>query len=482
MNKKPTFIFVLFIFFSIAFLHSQSLFDESKSLYSDNLSLYTEENDVINSELSLFDESKLINTNDNSLFEKSKDTLEDTANGYGIYETAIVSGVESKEIINYENTVVSYCEDIYIGRYGEYLEATSNNPVVRQRFVNYFSDWQQLGMQEDFFEYSKNRAETEKQIEYCYNAAIAKFGIGTGIIATTWIVAYVVPGGTIYQAAILIIAKSTTIGALSGGAIAGVSSLGIGLLQGKSGEELLYTTVNSVADGYVIGSITGLLNGTGKVYKLSKEAATLKEFSGSKTIFDGKVYEDSGKFLGNYSGEVTNVNGRAIINRGLVGSESNYGIPYKYYLADDGKGNFFRVVNPDFTNCKIIDKVYKPPRELWNNTEAAKAWCREAYKKDLADPNVTKILGITKKEATMRLQFENHLDLRDPVFLKTNKLSEKQVTEFLKRYDTGAWHHLPSSGELIYVPKNHNVLAPHTGGDSFWGSKLVSNGLEEIEW
>ena len=101
--------------------------------------------------------------------------------------------------------------------------------------------------------------------------------------------------------------------------------------------------------------------------------------------------------------------------------------------------------------------------------------------KDLANPNVERILGISKKEAAMRLQFEKGLNLRDPAFLKSNGLTNKQVTEFLGRYDGGAWHHMPSSGDMIYVPKNHYQLAPHTGGDSFWGSKS-GNIAGEIEW
>lgn len=477
MKKIFIALFLLNLLFSV---FSQSLFDDSKNLYDDNLNISLDENSLFLEDKSLFNENKNLVQNDKLFFNIEKNIIPD--DGIGVYEKSVEKGIENSAENGYEENTISVVEDKYIGNYGKFLDVTSDNLEARKQFVSYFTDWQRLGMSDDFFEYAGNRAEQEKQIEYCYDAALLKFGIGTCIVATTWIVAFTVPGGTIYQAAVLIIAKSTTVAAVSGGAIGGITSAGIGLLQGKTDDELVYYAVNGAADGYLIGAITGLVQGSGEVYKLSKEATKLKDFSGVRTIFDNKVYDANGKYLGKYIGNVKEINGRAIINQSLVNQNSNYGIPYRYCLADDGNGKFFKIVNPDFTNVKIVEKVYKPPRNLWNNSEAAKAWCRNEYKKDLASPDVKKILGISKKEASMRLQFENRFNLRDPVFMKKNKLSEKQINEFLSRYDTGAWHHMPESGELIYVPKNHNVLAPHTGGDSFWGEKLRSISKENIEW
>lgn len=471
---------LILLLFSFNTIFSQSLFDDSLSLFDDSLNPYSDDLSLFDDDLSLFDQDKDLVSDEKSLFDKSKNIMDD--GGYGIYETSKEKAYVSNKESNYESSVITVVEDPYIGEYGRFLAVTADTPEARKKFINYFTDWQNLGLNGDFFEYAGSRAQQEKAVEYCYDAALKKFGAGTAIIATTWVVAFVLPGGTIYQAAVIIIAKATTVGALSGSAMGAVTSAGVAVIQGKTGEELLYETVKGAADGYLVGAITGLLEGSGKVYKFAKEAKSLKDFSGTKTIFNNKVYDANGKLVGKYNGEVTQINGRSIINQGLVNQKSEYGIPYKYYLADDGNGNFFKVVNPDFTDVKIVDKVYKVPRNLWNDTEAAKAWCREAYKKDLADPNVTKILGISKKEAAMRLQYEKGYDLYDSVFIKANKLTEKQINEFLKRYSSGAWHHLPSSGELIYVPKNHNVLAPHTGGDSFWGSKLTSASAEAIEW
>lgn len=483
MYKNKFFLFIL-PFLILSSVWCQDFADDELSLFDDELDLFSEDKQIIDSDKFLLSDDYSLFDKDKSLFDKNKNIIEDSDDGYGIYATSVEKGVVSSRENSTEDIYESSIEGIYLGQYGEWLEAISDNPAVRNRFVNYFSDWQKLGFKEDFFDYSKNRAETEKQIEYCYDKAIAKFGVGTAIIATTWIVAYALPGGSIYHAAVLIIAKAATKGAFAGLVIGGNISTFIGVLQGKTNEALLYDQINGLADGYLFGAITGLLEGGSNVYKLAKESKKLKKISETRTIFDNKVYDSSGQYLGRFKGTRTTVNGRPIVKSSTIqkaGQYNNNGIQYLEYLADDGAGNYFTVINPDFSKVKIIDKVYKPPRELWANTEFTKAWCRQEYLKDLSNPNVTEILGISKKEAAMRLQFEKGLDLRNVAFMKENKLSEKQVVEFLKRYDKGAWHHLPSSGELIYVPKNHNVLAPHTGGDSFWGSKL-STPMEVIEW
>lgn len=392
----------------------------------------------------------------------------------GIYESVAEPIYESI----YESTTESIYEDVYddifVNGYGKYLKLMAERGVdAEANFVRYFSDWQWSGQEEDFFSYSASRADQEKQLARCYDTAVKKFGVGTAIVATTWIVAFAVPGGTIYQVAIIAIAKATTVGALSGGAVGAVTSAGIAYLQGKRGDELVYETINGAADGYLIGAITGLAEGTFSTVKMVKDAPKFMSASGdTKTILNGKVYDGKGKEVGKFLGHKNELNGRAIINADKAGTTSPSGIKYAKMLADDGKGNFFTVTNPDFSSVKIVNKVYKAPRSLWKDPNATIRWCQQQYMKDLASPDVEKILGISRKEAAMRLQFEKGLNLRDASFLKSNGLSEKQVTEFLKRYDSGAWHHLPSSGELIYVPKNHYQLAPHTGGDSFWGSKV----------
>lgn len=85
-------------------------------------------------------------------------------------------------------------------------------------------------------------------MELCYDAALKKFGVGTAIIAATWIAAWVVPGGGIAYAAVLVVAKTTTIAALNGGATGAVMSAAVALVQGKRWEELVYAAINGAAD------------------------------------------------------------------------------------------------------------------------------------------------------------------------------------------------------------------------------------------
>lgn len=363
------------------------------------------------------------------------------------------------------------------GVYDKFLEKVSKvDPSARHKFAAYYSNWYYSGQKDDFGTYAKIRAEKEKRIDYCYDKIIAKFGIGTGILASTWTIALVLPGGSIYQATVLIVAKYGVIGGASGALITGVISLGQAMLEGKIGDDLIYDTLNGAADGYLIGVITGEISGIAKVSSLMKEAKTLKNFSGTNTIFNNKVYNNKGKYLGAYKGEVSEINGRGIINKNFVGTTKN-GVKYTYQLADDGAGNFFRVVNPDFEPFKLIKKTYHPPKSIWGNSKATKDWCHKELLKDLLNKDVENILGITKKEAAMIYQFETGGDLLSPSFMIENNISKNEVNAFLEQYGQGAWHHLPSSGDLIYIPDNIHRDARHTGGDSFWGEKR-----EEIVW
>lgn len=417
---------------------------------------------------------------ENKSLTENKTITNDTEDFIGTSSVVVTNNKACTTLNTNANVSFDTRFETYINEYGKWLKVViPENPDARYEFSKYFYDWQWSGQSENFFSYSENRTSQEQQIALCYDESIKKFGIGTTIIATTWIVSFVLPGGSIYQTAVLIIAKATTEGAIFGGTIGGITSCGIALFQGKTGNELIHSTVNGIADGYLIGAVSGLVTGTGKVYKMANEIEKITTGTELKSIYNGKVYDNSGNYLGNFKGELTDINGRAIIKQELVGTINDNGIEYKWMLADDGNGNFFKIVNPDFTKVKIVDKVYTPPRALWSNTEAAKDWCHDEYVKDLADSNVENILGISKKEATLRLQFERRKDVLDLIFLKTNNITKSEAKQFLKEYSGGAWHHLPESGKLIYVPKNHNVLAPHTGGDSFWGSKLTE---ESIEW
>ena len=191
------------------------------------------------------------------------------------------------------STVRSTVHDTYSNGYGKYLEATlSNNPNARADFARYFSDWQWSGQRQDFFTYAESRAEQERRIALTYDAALAKFGIGTAIVATTWIVSYILPGGTIYQAAVLVIAKAVTAEAVGGAASGAVISAGIAYLQGKRGDELIHATVEGAADGYLVGAVTGLVSGGVGVARMAKSATKIDDVY---TVFGNRVYDRQGR-------------------------------------------------------------------------------------------------------------------------------------------------------------------------------------------
>ena len=219
---------------------------------------------------------------------------------YNTHENAYKNSYSSSYKSAYKNAY----HNLYDPNYGKYLKfVIENDAIAEENFVKYFSDWQWSGQEQDFFSYAESRAERERKLANCYDAAIKKFGIGTALVATSWMVAFVVPGGQIFTLSMIVIAKEVTIGALSGGAIGAVTSAGIAYLQGKRGDELLCETINGAADGYLVGAVTGLVSGGAKAIKEAHKAKMMKSFSGTETIFGENVYDETGKLIGKYEPE-----------------------------------------------------------------------------------------------------------------------------------------------------------------------------------
>ena len=191
--------------------------------------------------------------------------------------------------LSYVNGDLSYVDNslTYVDSSLSYVDKEltyiiEDDTFSRQRFIDSFAD--SLYLQEM----------RREHLELCYERAIAKFGIGTVIVATTWLVAFVVPGGAIYQFSVITIAKAATAGALSGGPIGGVTSAGVAYLQGKRGDELIYETVNGTADGVLIGAITGVAEGAVRVGLYAKD---MKKISDAYTIFANRVFDSSGNMI-----------------------------------------------------------------------------------------------------------------------------------------------------------------------------------------
>ena len=212
---------------------------------------------------------------------------------YGIFEIIAESVFQGADDSVFEGSEYSVVESSVSGIFEKWHATVLDaDPDTKADFVRYLADWQ-WSQSEDFLTYSSNRAEQEKQIERSYSAAIAKFGVGTAIVGTVWIVSWVVPGGQVLSVSLLVIAKTTTVAALSGGAVGGLLSAGISYAQGKRGEELLYETINGTADGYLIGAVTGVVLGSYSAVKTFSNAIAVEGnvYTKSGFVFNGKGVE-----------------------------------------------------------------------------------------------------------------------------------------------------------------------------------------------
>ena len=286
---------------------------------------------------------------------------------YNTHENAYKNSYSSSYKSAYKNAY----HNLYDPNYGKYLKfVIENDAIAEENFVKYFSDWQWSGQEQDFFSYAESRAERERKLANCYDAAIKKFGIGTALVATSWMVAFVVPGGQIFTLSMIVIAKEVTIGALSGGAIGAVTSAGIAYMQGKRGDELLCETINGAADGYLVGAVTGLVSGGAKAIKEAHKAKMMKSFSGTETIFGENVYDETGKLIGKYDPKwyKTEKCVRDIEENGLenltTAQKGNYGeMKTDLFMRDRGyeRVSKTRVTNLTEKAPQGIDGVYYNP-------------------------------------------------------------------------------------------------------------------------
>lgn len=260
---------------------SQSLLDSTKSIYSS-------ENEPFDPEVSIYDDRLAV--------------FGEGENEYGAFEIIAENGFQNIAQPVAESSEYSIFESSVSGIFGKWHEAVlAADPNTRADFVSYLADWQ-WSLNEDFLAYSSNRAEREKHVERCYKAAVAKFGVGAAIVGTVWVVSWVVPGGQVFSVSLIVIAKTTTVATLSGGAVGGLLSAGISYAQGSRGEELLYEAVNGAADGYLIGAVTGPVLGTFSAVKTFSNAIAVDGniYTKSGLVFSGKgnVFSGKGSLIG----------------------------------------------------------------------------------------------------------------------------------------------------------------------------------------
>ena len=289
---------------------SQSLFDSSKSIYSNHVQLFDAEQSIVDESLSIYDPDKKAFDAEKSIYDKSLTVFGEGESEFGVYEVIAEKGSRNIARSVTESSEYSIVESSVSGIFGKWHKTVlAADPKTKADFVRYLADWQ-WSQKEDFLTYSSNRAEQEKKVERSYCAAIAKFGVGTAIVGTVWIVSWVVPGGQVFSVSLLVIAKATTVAAFSGGAVGGLLSAGISYAQGRRGEELLYETINGTADGYLIGALTGAILGS---------YSTVKTFSNAIAV-EGNVYTKSGLVFNGKGIEI----GKTIRFAGVENSDDIY--------------------------------------------------------------------------------------------------------------------------------------------------------------
>jgi len=272
---------------------SQSLFDSTKSLYSSRAHIFDAEKSVVDEGLSVYEPDKRAFDTEKSVYDKRLSVFGEGEREYGGFEVVAEKGFQDIAQSVTESSEYSIVESPVSGIFGEWRKTVlAADPKTKADFISYLADWQ-WSQKEDFLAYSSSRAEQEKKVERCYNAAIAKFGAGTAVVGTVWVVSWVVPGGQVLSVSLLVIAKTATIAALSGGAVGGLLSAGISYAQGQRGKELLYETASGAADGYLIGSLTGAVLGSYSAVKTFSNAVAVEGniYTKSGLVFNGKGVE-----------------------------------------------------------------------------------------------------------------------------------------------------------------------------------------------
>lgn len=264
---------LLFSFNPFVFGNDLSPYKESLLPYNKNLSPYKQSLSPYNKNLSPYKESLSPYNNDLSPYKKDLSVYKSNDNAIGHLSIAVESSTIDPNINPIENNVIDHIEDQYINGYGKFIASVA--PEHRDKFVQYFYEWHRTGSRADFFSYAHNRSETEKRLQYCYDSTLKKFGIGTGIVATVWVVSFIAPGGAVFQVSVLVLAKATTTGATVGALSGGVISAGISYIHGDRGKELLYKTIDGAADGYLIGAITGFAEGAAEAVSWAKNSTVM---------------------------------------------------------------------------------------------------------------------------------------------------------------------------------------------------------------
>lgn len=290
--KKFLLVFAL-CFFAIPLLYSINLTKSSiiqpSSILAPKSSIVSENSSLIIQDTTLLDSSTILSENSSFI------DLED-CEIYGSYVITHGKSFIDPYLTSYMNnsidTAIVTTTSNYIGEFDRYLTITLGTD--RNRFINYLLDWQKAGMEDDFFSYVKKTYDEKKLISQLYDEAILKFGVGSVVLVVELTIFYLSPEPITKAIALICLKDSlinSSIGALTGGVVANFAAT----QNGDSSELIIAKTINGIADGYMIGAITGTVSGiaTGKI--------VFKDAFNSKTgiiLKNGAVISPTGKTIG----------------------------------------------------------------------------------------------------------------------------------------------------------------------------------------
>ncbi len=348
MKHKFVLLQIIACFFSV-FAYSESFNNKGNEFISGDTDFFDSGNSFINDGNEFISKENDFLGKNASIYNSASAVVDSDTASIGTYDIVVSKTNDDSYETVYASVYQDTEEDSYENGYGKWLEiVTTVNPRGRHDFALYVSDWQWSGQNEDFFAYSANRTKREWQAERCYDAALAKFGAGTAIVSTVWVLSWTVPGGQVVSAAILVVAKATTIGALSGGMLGGVTAAGMAYLQGKRGDELLYATINGTADGFLIGAVTGLMEGSFSAAKKFSDAFAFGDKIYSKI---GLAFDKNGNIIGNWydskgylyitdnHGRITRYAGNLRLEDGVRNRIAQQSVGGAYRLSGDDGGH-----------------------------------------------------------------------------------------------------------------------------------------------
>ena len=341
-NKVIALFLYFFLFFLLLPVSDISAEQLENSLYANDLYEQQEYEVKLYNE-DIYDDgiyTKDIYSEENSIYDESINDLI----LIGSYAVSRENSLKSSAVSSFDSSIV----DSYISSIENSYVGEGQNFILQEKqaaFIKDFTKWQNEYVDPDFWHYVE---EQEEYISLLYKSAVAKYGIGAAIIAVPYIVSIVAPDGGTIAVAATVIYKTALKASVLAMSEEIVRQTVVGIMENKETDVLIAESVNSGADGFLVGAVTGTLKGLHNVKGLEK----IGNYYVSKS---NKVMDETGKLLGKCF-------------------RSKTGKPL-YYLASNGKKYytlFDEQIDLIVKSADTEDAVYYVANELLKSLEDGK--------------------------------------------------------------------------------------------------------------